>query len=137
MKKIISMLLVACFALLAPTAVKAQGAFVGTTTNPTRAILNATADTATYAMNSSYSVVTIQTKVTKTSGTMAGKVYIWSSPDGSAGSYTLRDSATLTNVTTQFANFDYTGQVRRYWMVIQNGGTTVAGTLNAKIWGAR
>ena len=117
------------------TAAKSQASFVGTTTNSARAILNATEDTALYQLNTSYPFVSIQTKVTKTSGTMAGKVYVWSSPDGA--NYTLRDSATLTNVTTQYSVFDYnSGNLRRYWMVIQKGGTTVAGTLNAKIWGA-
>ena len=111
-----------------------QAAFVGTTTNSSRAILNATQDTALYNTTSSYSVISLQVKVTKSSGTMAGKAYIWSSPDGA--NYTLRDSTTLTDVTTQYAVFDYTGQVRRYWMVIQKGATTVAGTLNAKVWGA-
>lgn len=130
------MFLMFSFALLTSFTAKSQAAFVGTATNPTRAILNATEDTALYQTTSSYSVVTIQVKVTKSSGTMAGKVYIWSSPDGASGSYTLRDSATLSNTTTQFANFDYTGQVRRNWMVIQKGATTVAGTLNAKMYGA-
>jgi len=113
---------------------KAQTPFVGTATNPTRAILNATADTATIKISSSYSVVTVQAKVTKATGTMAGKVYIYNSPDGA--NYTIRDSMTLTNVTDQYLLKDYTGGIRQYWMVIQNGATTVTGTLNAKIWGA-
>ena len=133
MKKLIIMLLVS-FALLSTHTAKSQASFVGTTTNPTRAILNATADTALYSTNNSYSVVTIQAKVTKATGTMAGKVYIYNSPDGA--NYTVRDSATLTDVTTQYLQKDYTGGIRQYWMVIQNGATTVTGTLNAKIWGA-
>jgi hypothetical protein len=131
MKKIILMM----FMLLAAVYwTQAQSSFVGTATNPTRAILNSAADTALYSTTASYSVITIQTKVTKSSGTMAGKVYIWSSPDGA--SYILRDSASLGNSTNQYSPFDYTGQIRHYWMVIMNGATTTAGTLNAKIWGA-
>jgi len=133
MKKTI-MLLLTSLALLVGYTAKSQASFVGTATNPTRAILNATADTATYRTNISYSVVTVQVKVTKATGTMAGKVYIYNSPDGA--NYTIRDSMTLTNVTDQYLLKDYTGGIRQYWMVIQNGATTVTGTLNAKIWGA-
>ncbi len=133
MKKLIILCIVSC-ALLASYTAKSQASFVGTTTNPTRAILNATADTANYTTNASYSVTTVQVKVTRATGTMAGKAYIWSSPDGV--NYTVRDSLTLTNVATQYLEKDYTGGIRRYWRVIQNGGTTVTGTLNAKIWGA-
>ncbi len=133
MKKIILLCIVSC-ALLASYTAKSQAAFVGTTTNPTRAILNATADTALYVTNGSYSVTTVKVIVTKATGTMAGKAYIWSSPDGT--NYTVRDSVSLTNVTTNYLEKDYTGGIRKYWMVIQNGATTVTGTLNAKIWGA-
>lgn len=133
MKKIIIMLLVS-IALLSRYTANAQASFVGTTTNPTRAILNATADTATYTTTNSFTTYTIQVKVTKATGTMAGKVYIYNSPDGA--NYTIRDSMTLTNVTTQYLQKDYTGGIRQYWMAVQNGATTVTGTLNAKIWGA-
>jgi len=135
MRKLITVLLVS-FSLLATYTAKSQASFSGTVTNPSRAILNATADTALYGTSNSYSVVTVKATVTRNTGTMAGKVYIWSSPDGAAGSYTVRDSLTLTNVATQYLIKDYTGGIRQYWMVIQNGATTVTGTLNAKIWGA-
>lgn len=128
------MLILTSVALLVGYTAKSQASFVGTTTNSTRAILNATEDTALYNTNSSYQLYTVQVKVTKATGTMAGKVYIWNSPDGAK--YTLRDSASLTDVTTQYAQFDYTGGIRQYWMVIQKGATTVTGTLNSKIWGA-
>lgn len=133
MKKIVSLLLVS-IALLAGYNAKSQASFVGTSTNPTRAILNATEDTAKYTTSSAYSVVSIEAKVTRSSGTMAGKVYVWSSVSGD--SWNLRDSVSLTNTATQYKTWNFTGTSHRYWMLIQNGGTTVAGFLNGKISGA-
>lgn len=133
MKKII-MLLMLGVALLATNTAKSQASFTGTSTNSTRAILNSTEDTALYTTSVAYHTISIEAKVTRSSGTMAGKIYVWSSVSGN--SWNLRDSVTLTNTATQYKTWNFTGAAHKYWMLIQNGGTTVAGILNGKISGA-
>lgn len=123
-----------CGSVFVTHTAKAQANFVGTSANPTRAILNTSADTAKYTLSAPYSIVSIEAKVTKSSGTMAGKIYVWGSVGGVL--YTVLDSASLSNSATQYATFNFTNRAWRYWLVIQSGGTNVAGILNAKVDGA-
>ena len=128
MKKYIIILL---FAMVSFASVNAQSSFSGTTTNPTAAILNATSDTLTYTAASSHFTVAIQPTVTRASGTMAGKVYLWLSANGGS-SYVLNDSVTLANSASQTFMFNKQVGCNKF-MLIQNGGTTVTGTMSAKI----
>ena len=115
--------------------VKAQVAFVGTTTNPTSAIKDATNDTASIALTYSYASVSIQPVATKATGTMAGVVKLYYSVDGTNWLST-GDSLTLANVTTNTTIWTKTSP-NRYWRVIQSGATTVTGTLAAKLQNSR
>jgi hypothetical protein len=66
---------------------------------------SASADTATGNINAGYSGVTSLTfSITKVSGTLAGKVYLYASNLGNT--YTLLDSATVTN-TTGTKDYDF------------------------------
>lgn len=107
-----------------------QSAFKSTSFNPTGAITDTGSDTCYYRTSQSYSVVSIQPVITKTTGTMAGKSYLASSVDGT--NYVTVDSLTNTNVTTNTTIWQKTSAAR-YWRIITGGATSVAGTVKAYI----
>lgn len=127
MKKIMILLLFS----MAAHFTQAQVAFRYTAANPTGAISNTTSDTAYYSLTKGYKMIGIQPVVTKASGTMAGVLRFYASIDGT-NYVTLSDTLALTNVTTNTALFSW-AQPWRYWRIIQSGGTTVTGTLAAKL----
>jgi hypothetical protein len=76
-------------------------------------------------------IVTVISTVTRATGTMAGKVYLYFATDASK-SYQLIDSVTLSNSATNVAYFTK-AIAAPYWRIIRNGATTVTGTSTAKI----
>ena len=101
-----------------------------TTGNVKDSITNTGVDTLHYTLTQSYNVVSLQPIVTKSSGTMAGKSYLYSSVDGS--NYVLIDSVTNANVTTNTSIWNKTSAAR-YWQIITNGATTVTALVKAYI----
>lgn len=128
MKKILSILF---FSMLIFTAVNAQSAFSHTTSNPTGAILNTSADTMTYSMQKGYSLVSIQPVITKATGTMAGTSVLYYSVNGTNWVAT-GDTMTNTNVTTNTTVWNKSSSAK-YWRIITSGATTVTGTTAAKL----
>lgn len=127
MKKILIILL--CMALFTVGA-SAQGSFKYTTSNPTGAILNTSVDTMTYTLAKSNSLVSIQPKFTRPTGTMAGTAILAYSVDGS--NYVNTDTLTLTNAATNTTVWNKTSAAR-YWRIIRSGATTVTGISSATI----
>jgi hypothetical protein len=127
---------VTCLALLTTSVVsRAQtpAAFSQTATNPTGAITNTSIDTMTYTLSKSYQVVSIQPKVTKATGTMAGWAVLDYSVNGT--DYKIgTDTLSLTNVTTNTTVWDKV-TAARYFRIRVGGATTVTGTAAAKIGG--
>lgn len=99
-----------------------------TTGNVKDSITNAGADTLHYTLTKSYSTVSIQPTVTKSSGTMAGKSYLYSSVDGLT--YILVDSVINSDITTNSSIWTKTSAAR-YWQIITNGATTVTALVKA------
>lgn len=108
----------------------AQTAFKNTASNPTGTLTDNGSDTCYYRTSQSYSVVSIQPIITKASGTMAGKSYLYSSVDGT--NYILVDSLSNANVTTNTTIWNKTSAAR-YWRIITGGATTVSATVKAYI----
>lgn len=100
-------------------------------TSLSNSFTNTAADTLDVTINKIPAVVTVKSTVTRVTGTMAGKVYLYYATDN-AKSYQLIDSATLTNAATNTSYFSK--QIAApYWRLIRNGATTVTGTSAAKL----
>jgi hypothetical protein len=78
--------------------------------------------------------VTVKSTVTRATGTMAGKAYLYYGVEKTSGSvdYVLCDSVTLSNAATN-TNYFTKSIAAPYWRIIRNGATTVTGTSAAKI----
>ena len=107
MKKFLSVVLITCLTLSATVLLhnKASAQFKAFTFDKTATASGA--DTATGNVNYPFTTATsITFSVTKVSGTLAGKVYVYASNLGNT--YTLLDSATVTN-TTGTKDYDFNG----------------------------
>lgn len=103
----------------------------GTTATYSNSFTNTAADTLDVYIGKVPALVTVKSTVTRTTGTMAGKVYLYYATDV-AKSYVLCDSATLSNAATNTSYFSKL-IAAPYWRLIRNGATTVTGTSAAKI----
>ncbi|HXS55731.1 MAG TPA: hypothetical protein VN726_06380 [Hanamia sp.] len=128
MKKILFLFTFMAFSLLGICQ-----SFNHTASNPTGAILNTSSDTMNFSTAKSYSVVAIQPVVTKATGTMAGKSYLYTSLDGV--NYVINDSLVLGNVTTNSNIWVKANPPYVYWRIVTGGATTVTGTTSAKFVG--
>lgn len=97
----------------------------------TNSFTNTAADTLDVFIRKIPALVTVKSTVTRLTGTMAGKVYLYYATDVSK-SYVLCDSVTLSNAATNTAYFSKS-IAAPYWRLIRNGATTVTGTSVAKI----
>jgi hypothetical protein len=100
-------------------------------TSKTNSFTNTAADTLDAFTVRVPAVATIQSTVTRATGTMAGKVYLYYAIDANK-SYVLCDSASLSNAATNTTYFTKS-IAAPYWRIIRNGATTVTGTSTAKI----
>ena len=130
MKKILFLLTLTSFSLFG----MAQS-FSHTVSNPTGAIVDTGSDTLSFSTVKSYSVVGIQPVITKATGTMAGKSYLYGSLDGT--NYVLRDSLTLGNTATNTAIWSLSNPPYIYYRIITGGATSVTGTTAAKFIGKK
>lgn len=115
---------------------QAQQSFTGTTTNPTGAVLNATVDTLNLIMSGQYnSTMTVQALLTKASGTIAGTVRLYGSNyNNVTGAWqAVGDTLTLSNAATNAHVWTIDKPCFKYYQILQSGGTTMAGTLQAKL----
>lgn len=130
MKKILALLVVIsiCFAANAQLLPFKK---TGTTATYTASFTNTAADTLDIFIGRVPATVTVKSVVTRATGTMAGKVYLYYATDV-AKSYQLCDSATLTNAATN-TSYITKSIAAPYWRIIRNGATTVTGTSAAKI----
>ena len=124
--------------LVLASSVNSQTLFKGTATNPgtlgETAVLNATVDTLDLEMSGSYSkVMTIHARLTKTSGTIAGTMRLYGSNWKTTGTWhPVSDTATLSNQSVNSKVWTITEPAYKYYRILQDGGTTMAGTLAAK-----
>jgi hypothetical protein len=107
------------------------GSFSQTASNSTGAITNTSVDTMTYTLARSFRTVTIQTIITKTSGTMAGWSVLDYSVDGTNWKVGT-DTLSLANSASQNTIWEKTSAAK-YWRIRTGGATTVAGTVAGKI----
>lgn len=107
-----------------------QTQFKNTASNPTGGITDAGVDTCSYALSHSYPLLSIQTVVTKSAGTMAGTSILARSVDGI--NYVNVDTLTNTNVATNTRIYTV-ASAARYWRVITSGSTTVTAVVKAFI----
>jgi hypothetical protein len=103
----------------------------GTSATYSNSFTNTAADTLDVSLGRVPALVTVKSTVTRATGTMAGKVYLYYATDV-AKSYVLIDSATLSNAATNTSYFSKS-IAAPYWRIIRNGATTVTGTSAAKI----
>jgi hypothetical protein len=103
----------------------------GTTATYSTSFTNTAADTLDVTLNKIPSLVTVKSVITRSSGTMGGKVYLYYATDP-ARAYVLCDSATLSNAATNTTYFTK-AVAAPYWRLIRNGATTVTGTSAARI----
>jgi hypothetical protein len=85
-------------------------------------------DTSYIIYQAESSTKNIMVRLTKTSGTPAGKVYLYGTIDET--NYDLLDSLTVTNVATQYKYFTYAGtldalQYYKYKIIFYQTGTAV------------
>jgi hypothetical protein len=104
---------------------------VRTVTSRTNSFTNTAADTLDVNISRIPATVLVQSTVTRATGTMAGKVYLYYAIDANK-SYVLCDSVTLSNAATNTSYFSKS-IAAPYWRLIRNGATTVTGTSSAKI----
>jgi hypothetical protein len=107
--------------------------FRHTASNPTGAILNASADTMSFSTANAYSIVGIQPVITKATGTMAGTSVLQGSLDGA--NYVAIDTLTNSNITVNSTVWTLSNPVYTYYRIITSGATTVTGTTAAKFIG--
>lgn len=119
-----------CIAYGAFAQTPTPNAVVMTTTSASYA--NTGADTATIKTPGAYANVSIQPVVTKVSGTVAGKAFVWVSLDGANYTKLTTDSMVLANQTTNTHIFTIGASKYLYYRVI----TTGTGTMGAsfKSW---
>lgn len=132
MKKF-AFVLLACFALFA-TSTKAQD-FKPTVFNPTSAIVNTTPDT--LSLNSApLSSATVQVTVTKVSGTVSGKVYLYAGLYKGAQLYQT-DSLTLSDQALNTVYWTLSSPNFKYYTVYFNPTGTVSATGAANLSGRK
>lgn len=128
MKKILSILV--CGLVFMAINAKAQTpAKVMTVTSTSYS--NTGADTATILSNIASDNVSIQPVVTKVSGTIAGKAFVWVSLDGVNYQKLTTDSMVLTNTTTNTKVFTIAPSKYLYYRVITTGTGTMAATFKS------
>lgn len=149
MKKIVTMLflMVAMFAFHVPkaTAQSSPAFFTGTTTNPAVAgevpVLNATVDTLLLTLSGNTNIlVKVSARLLKTSGTIAGTIRLYGSTYGTTSTWhAIGDTATNTNASVNEHTWNLTGNDLgwKYLRILQDGGTTMAGTISAKAQGIK
>lgn len=130
MKKIL-FLLIAALSLGFVSHAQAAGSFSQTASNATGAITNTSVDTMTYTLSRSYRLVSVQTIVTKASGTMAGWSVLDYSVDGTNWKVGT-DTLTLANATTNTTVWDKQ-TAAKYLRIRTGGATTVTGTVTGKV----
>lgn len=108
----------------------AQSAFRQTASNPTGTVTNTSVDTMTYALSASYSTISIQPVITKTSGTVAGTSILQLSVNGT--NYINTDTLTNTNVATNSTIWNkFT--TAKYFRILTTGSGTMVVTVAAKL----
>ena len=103
----------------------------GSRTVISNSFTDAAADTLDVTSGKIPGLITVKATVTRATGTMAGKVYLYYATDA-AKSYVLLDSASLSNAATNTVYFTK-AVAAPHWRLIRNGATTVTGTSAAKL----
>lgn len=160
MKKIWLVLLVLSAALVMPHKTEAQiGDFKGTTTTPAVItantiaggfgtynsyevpILNATVDTLQTTLSGQTNIlIKVVARVLKTSGTIAGTIRLYGSTYGTTGTWhPVGDTLTTSNAAVNEHQWNLTGNDLgwKYLRALQDGGTTMVGTLSIKAYGIK
>lgn len=132
------------------TEAQTTSCFTGTTTNPAvsceNAVLNATIDTLNLQMSGQFNeVMTVQVRLTKTSGTIAGTARLYGSnygpgTTGLLGTGTwdaVGDTLTLANQAVNSHTWTISKPCYAYYRILQSGGTTMAGTMSARALGIK
>lgn len=130
MKQLITLL---CF-LVIGVSLKAQTAMNCTTFNSTCTVTNAGVDSMSYTTTKGYSFITIQPTMTKTSGTIAGTMVLYSKNSSAAAYVATGDTLTLTNVATNTTMWTK-NSAARYWLIKTTGSGTMVGVTSAVING--
>lgn len=107
-----------------------QTAFHQTVSNPTGTVTNTGVDTMTYTMSGSYTTISIQPLLTKTSGTIAGTSVLQVSVNGI--NYVSTDTLTNTNVTTNTIIWNKYTAAKSFRILVTGSGTMV-GVASAKL----
>ena len=136
MKKLIFLLAIA-FGLLSSVNIQAQTT-VYTMTHSGDTVTNTGTKTVDIEVKNFYESVSVQLKITKISGTVAGTVTLQGSVDGSnyvtvdsGATITSAETFTATNVTTQTNIFIISGSPYRYYRMSYTG----SGTMAARVYG--
>lgn len=125
MKKILFGLILLCFTFSAI----AQKQTVITMPNDAAAIVNTGTVKATAKLDQAARTVTIQSVVTKVSGTVGGKLVLWGSLDGVNYEKAATDTLILANQTTNLKVWKLDYNRYYYYRVIATG----SGTMNATV----
>lgn len=136
MKKLF-FLVVMLTGLFAATQMQAQNATLLPLQVGDTLVMSTSSDTVTKVIRATagYSALGIQANVTKLSGTVAGKAYLWSSLDGT--NYVLTDSsAAFTDQTTNIAQFTkLTTPFTHYRVMVKpTGGNTATYSAIVRVW---
>ena len=121
--------LILAFALLFCVSAFAQKQTVITMPNDAAAIVNAGVVKATAKLDQNARTVTLQSVVTKVSGTVGGKLVLWGSLDGVNYEKAATDTLILANQTTNIKVWKLDYNRYYYYRVIATG----SGTMNATI----
>lgn len=130
MRKLIAILIL----LVGTFSLKAQSMFGHTTFNPLGTVTNTGVDTMTYTTTQAYSVITIQPTMTKTSGTIAGTMVLYSKNSSGASWVATGDTLTLGNSAINSTMYNKPSAAR-YWMIKTTGSGTMVGVTSATING--
>lgn len=148
MKKIWLILLVLSVAWVMPQKTEAQVSptcFTGTTTNPAVLcevpVLNATVDTLLLTTSGQTNILMkVSYRLLKTSNTIAGTTRLYGSTYGTTGTWhAIGDTSTNTNQSVNEHSWNLTGSDLgwKYLRILQDGGTTMTGTISAKAQGIK
>lgn len=152
MKKILFLLTLSLAFFIAD----AQTFFSGTTSKPSVStlvsgapvysmevpVLNATVDTLNLTTAATYNArIRVSVRVLKSAsggGTIAGTVRLYGSNYGTTGTWTaVGDTLTLANQTVNYKTWEFDEPTYRYYRLLQDGGTTMAGTISANAYGIK
>ena len=128
MKKLIFLL----FTVVICSFAYSQAAFKYTTFHPTGSYTNTGLDTMTLTIQYGYQAVSIQPVITKTSGTVAGTVYLYYSVNGTNW-VASGDSIVCTNQATNTATWYIVNKPCRYFKIISTGSGTMVAVASAKL----